>query len=256
MESLKNKTVLITGATSGIGRATAFAFARQGAHLIIAARRSQLLQDVAEAIRKSSGVPVLAMTLDVRDRSAVEQGIRNLPAEFKKIDILVNNAGLARGMNRLYEDDPAGWEEMIDTNVKGLLYVTRAVVPGMTVRGSGHVINIGSIAGHEPYPKGAVYCATKHAVSAITSSLRMDLIDKGVRVSTVDPGMVETDFSNIRFYGDKERAKKTYQGVQALTGEDIAEAIVFIATRPKHANINEIIMMPSVQASATLTYRK
>ncbi len=254
MTSLKDKTVFITGASSGIGKACAEDFAEEGANLILCARRKKLIDKLAEKLREK--VKVLTLKLDVTKNNEVQNSIKFLPEEWEDIDILVNNAGLGRGLNKLYEDNVEGWEEMIDTNIKGLLYVTKAIVPGMVRREKGHIINIGSIAGHEAYPGGGVYCATKHAVNAITKSLRMDILDKGIRVSTVDPGMVETNFSNIRFYGDEERARNTYKGLTPLTGKDIAEAVVFCATRPPHANINEIIIMPSVQANAFVTYRK
>ncbi len=253
---LNGKTVFITGASSGIGKSTAYAFAAEGANLIISARRIERLEEIGKNISEKFGVKVHSIKLDVTEREEVKKTVENLPEEFSAIDILVNNAGLGRGLNKIYEDDPAGWDEMIDTNVKGLLNVTRYVVPKMVERGSGHVINIGSIAGHEAYGGGAVYCATKHSVKAITESMRIDLIDKGVRVSTVDPGMVETEFSIVRFYGDEEKAKSVYSGLEPLTGDDIADAVIFCATRPEHANINEIIIMPSVQANAFVTYRK
>lgn len=256
MESLKNKIVFITGATAGIGKACAEAFAEEGAKLILCARRINKLNELADRLRKDYKTEVYSFQLDVRQKDKVEWAVNSLPDEWKEIDILVNNAGLGRGLNKLYEDDPDGWEEMIDTNVKGLLYVTRYVVPGMVERKRGHVINIGSIAGHEAYSKGSVYCSTKHAVNAITKSLRMDVLDKGIRVSTVDPGMVETEFSEVRFYGDKEKAKNVYNGLEPLTGRDIAEAVVFCATRPKHANINEMIIMPSTQANAFVIHRE
>ncbi len=254
--NLKKKIVFITGASAGIGKSTAYAFAKEGANLIISARRFDRIKSIAEDIEKNFGVEVLPLELDVSQRDEVKKRVENLPEGFSSIDILVNNAGLGRGLNKIYEDDPKGWDEMIDTNIKGLLNVTRYVVPGMVERGSGHVINIGSIAGHEAYGGGAVYCATKHSVKAITESMRIDLIEKGVRVSTVDPGMVETEFSIIRFYGDEEKAKSVYNGLTPLTGDDIADAVIFCATRPPHANINEIIIMPSVQANAFITYRK
>ncbi len=254
--NLKGKTVFITGASSGIGKSTAYAFAAEGANLIISARRIKKIEEIAEDIVANFGVKVLPVKLDVTEREEVKNVVDNLPVEFSAIDILVNNAGLGRGLNKIYEDDPSGWDEMIDTNVKGLLNVTRFVVPKMVEQKSGHVINVGSIAGHEAYGGGAVYCATKHSVKAITESMRIDLIDKGVRVSTVDPGMVETEFSIVRFYGDEEKAKNVYNGLEPLTGDDIAVAIIFCATRPEHANINEIIIMPSVQANAFVTYRK
>lgn len=256
MEHLNNKIVFITGASSGIGKACAYAFAQEKAKLIISSRSKNKIDEIAADIRAKFGVDVYTLKLDVTDRELIKNTIYEMPEEWKNIDILVNNSGLGRGTNKLYEDDINGWEEMIDTNVKGLLYVTRAIVPGMVERKTGHVINIGSIAGHEAYPGGAVYCASKHAVTAITRSLRMDVLDKGIRVSTVDPGMVETNFSVVRFYGDKEKAKNAYKGLTPLCGDDIAEAVIFCATRPPHANINEMIIMPSVQANAFINYRK
>jgi len=256
MESLKEKIVFITGATSGIGRECAVEFAKLGCNIIITARRANLLNDLADELKNNFNVKVYSMKMDVRNLDEVKWSINSLPDEWKNIDILVNNAGLALGLNKLYEDDPELWNEMIDTNVKGLLYTTREIVPGMVTRKSGHVINIGSIAGHEAYPKGGVYCGTKHAVAAITKSLRMDLIESGVRVSTIDPGMVETNFSVVRFLGDKEKAKNVYKGIDPLTAADIADAVIYCATRPKHVNINEIVIMPSAQASATIAYRK
>jgi 3-hydroxy acid dehydrogenase/malonic semialdehyde reductase len=256
MKKLEGKIVFITGATSGIGEASAYALAEQGANLIITARRSNILEKLETAIKTKYGVKVFTIKLDVKNKQEVEWAINSLPDEWKNIDILLNNAGLAKGLNKIYEDDIENWEEMIDTNVKGLLYVTRAIVPGMVQRESGHIINIGSTAGHEAYPKGHVYCATKHAVNAITKSLRIDVIDKNIRVSTVDPGAVETNFSNVRFLGDKEKAKSMYKGLIPLVAQDVAEAVVFCATRPPHANIAEIIMMPTQQASALIFHRK
>ncbi len=253
---LDDKVIFITGPTSGIGEATAKAFAAEGANVILTGRRKDRLQNLSDFILKKFNVKTLTIQLDVRNKNEVEESIKSLPDDWKNIDILVNNAGLGRGLNPLFEDDINGWEEMIDTNIKGLLYVTRFVVPGMVERKSGHVINIGSIAGHEAYKGGGVYCATKHAVTAITRSLRLDLLGKGVRVSTVDPGMVETEFSLVRFYGDEEKAKKVYEGLTPLTGEDIAEAVIFCATRPPHANINEMIIMPSAQANAFFAHRE
>lgn len=256
MESLKNKIVFITGATSGIGLACAEEFARAGSSLIITARRMELLNEIAEKLKAEFGVKVLSLELDVRHRQSVESLINSLPAEWKNIDILINNAGLAKGMCKFYEDNPDNWDEMVDTNIKGLLYTARAVVPGMVERKSGHIINLSSIAGHEPYPKGAVYCATKHAVDAITKSLRMDLVDKNIRVASIDPGMVETNFSVIRFGGDEEKAKNVYKGVKPLTALDIAETIIFMASRPAHVNLAEIIVYPVNQASATVVHRE
>lgn len=256
MQSLKNKIVFITGATSGIGKSCAYAFAKEDANIIINARRMKLLNDIADDIREKFNVKVFAYQLDVRDKKAVIDSVHNLPDEWKNIDILINNAGLAKGLNKFYDDDPDSWDEMIDTNVKGLLYVAHAILPGMIERKAGHIINIGSIAGHDAYPKGAVYCATKHAVDAITRSLRMDIIDKNILVSTIDPGLVETNFSNIRFYGDKEKAKNVYKGLTPLTGDDVADAVIYCATRPPHVNIAEITLLASRQASATVVYRE
>ena len=256
METLKNKIVFITGATSGIGKACAIEFAKAGANLILCARRKELLKILADELIKKNKIKVHYDKVDVRNKKEVDHFVDSLPKEFKKVDLLVNNAGLSRGLEKFYEDDFNNWEEMIDTNVKGLLNVTRAVVPGMVERMNGHIINIGSVAGHEAYPKGGIYCGTKHAVDAITKSLRMDLIDKNIRVSTVDPGLVETNFSSIRFHGDEERAKNVYKGLTPLTGKDVAEAVIFIASRPAHVNIGEIIILPTRQASATIVFRE
>ena len=255
MGKLNNKIVFITGASSGIGKACSEYFAAEGAKLILTARREILLRELTEKFNREYNTDAIIFSLDVRDKNSVNELVNSLPKKWKNIDILINNAGLAKGLNKIYEDDIDNWEDMIDTNVKGLLYVTRAIVPGMVDRKSGHVINIGSTAGHEAYPKGHVYCATKHAVNAITKSLRMDVVDKNIRVSTVDPGAVETNFSNVRFFGDKEKAKNVYKGLTPLTAEDVAEAILFCATRPPHANIAEIILMPTQQASALVFHR-
>ncbi len=255
MKKLNNKIVFITGASSGIGKACSEYFAAEGAKLILTARRENLLKELAEKFKREYNTDAITFSLDVRDRNSVNKLINSLSEKWKNIDILINNAGLAKGLNKIYEDDIDNWEDMIDTNIKGLLYVTRAIVPGMVERKSGHIINIGSTAGHEAYPKGHVYCATKHAVNAITKSLRMDVVDKNIRVSTVDPGAVETNFSNVRFFGDKEKAKNVYKGLTPLTAEDVAEAVLFCATRPPHANIAEIILMPTQQASALIFHR-
>lgn len=256
MESLKNKIVFITGANSGIGKACAYKFAKEGARLIISARRLNLIEEVASDLRKEFNVDVHTFKLDVKIRKDVINAVQTLPEEWKGIDILINNAGLAKGFDKFYDDNPDSWDEMIDTNIKGLLYVTHAILPGMIERKEGHIINIGSIAGHEAYPKGAVYCATKFAVNAITRSLRMDIIDKNILVSTIDAGMVETNFSNIRFYGDKEKAKNVYKGVTPLTGDDVADAVLYCASRPAHVNISEITLLARRQASATIAYRE
>jgi len=255
METLKNKNVFITGASSGIGKACAYAFAEHGAGIIISARRIDLIKDIADDIKKKFEVKVYPVQLDVTKRKEVESVINNLPGEFKKIDILINNAGLGRGLSKFFEDNPDGWEEMIDTNVKGLLYVTYSVIQQMVERESGHIINIGSIAGLEAYPKGSVYCATKAAVESIAKSIRMDVVDKNIRVSNIEPGMVETNFSNIRFYGDDERAKNVYKGITPLTAEDIADTALFIATRKPHVNIAQLVVFPAAQASATVLHK-
>lgn len=249
--TLQGSCVLITGASSGIGRACAEAFAAQGTRLILAARRSDRLEELAGGL----DVPTLPVELDVRDRAAVEHVVGTLPPEWADVDVLVNNAGLAAGLDPLQAGDPDDWDRMVDTNVKGLLYVTRAVLPGMIARGRGHVVNIGSIAGHETYPNGAVYCATKAAVDRITTGLRLDVLGTGIKVSTIDPGLVETEFSTVRFHGDEERASRVYAGVTPLTGADIADAVVWVASRPAHVQVAEVIVFASAQASATSVHR-
>ena len=256
MESLKNKVVLITGASSGIGKACAFAFAKEGANLILTARRLERLNEISESLIKENNIKVLTIEMDVRKYENVKKIISNLPKEWKTINILINNAGLARGFSRLYEGEIDHWEEMIDTNIKGLLYVTRQVLPDMVERKTGHIINIGSTAGHEVYTNGNVYSATKYAVNALTQSIRLDVLDKNIKVSTVDPGMVRTEFSEVRFSGDKEKAAKVYEGLIPLAAEDVAEAVLFCATRPSHVNINEVILTCTAQASSKQVYRK
>ncbi len=256
MDLLSNKVVYITGASSGIGMACAEAFAAERAKIIISARRIEKLNTAAESIKKKYNAKVFAFKQDVRNNAEVEKSIDALPAEWKNIDILINNAGLAKGFNKLYEGDIDDWETMIDTNIKGLLYVTRKILPSMIKKEQGHIINIGSTAGHFAYANGNVYCATKFAVNALTQAIRLDTYDKNIKVSTVDPGMVYTEFSSVRFSGDEERAKKVYEGMQPLTPEDVAQAVLFCATRPQHVNINEIILTPTAQASATMVHRK
>jgi 3-hydroxy acid dehydrogenase / malonic semialdehyde reductase len=255
MLSVQNQIVLITGASSGIGAACAKVFASAGAKLILAARRLERLQELVETCHGTS-LQFCLLQLDVRDRTAVESAISTLPPEWSDIDILINNAGLSRGLHKLHEGEFQDWEEMIDTNIKGLLYLTRYVVPGMVKRDRGHVVNIGSIAGHQTYPGGNVYCGTKAAVKAISEGLKQDLLGTPVRVTSVDPGMVETEFSDVRFRGDTERAKKVYQGVTPLTPDDVADVVFFCVTRSPHVNINEVVMMPVDQASATLVNRR
>jgi NADP-dependent 3-hydroxy acid dehydrogenase YdfG len=255
MRSLAGKVVLVTGASSGIGRATALEFARNGAKLLLCARRLDLLLEMETPLMEAGAAGVLLFRLDVREREAVEAAIAVLPPEWASIDVLVNNAGLSRGMTKLQEDDPENWEEMIDTNIKGLLYVTREVVPGMVLRGSGHVINMGSTAGYITYANGAVYCATKAAEKSITEGLKIDLMGTPVRVTSVDPGMVETNFSKVRFHGDEQRAAKVYENITPLQPEDVADAIVWAATRPAHVNIHHILLTSIDQANSTVFNR-
>ncbi len=252
----KDKTVFITGATSGIGRACAEAFAREGARLIICGRRIERIDELKKNLLADYSSKVYGFKLDVRDRKAVEESLDNLPDEFKNIDILVNNAGLSRGLDKLHEGLIEDWEEMIDTNVKGLLYVTRKVVPGMVERGNGHIINIGSIAGVHAYPGGNVYCATKAAVRFISDGLRQDLVDTPLRVTNIQPGLVETEFSIVRFHGDEERAKKVYEGIKVLTPEDIADIVVYTASVPPHVQICEVLVTPTHQATGGIVYKR
>jgi 3-hydroxy acid dehydrogenase / malonic semialdehyde reductase len=252
---MKNSTVLITGASSGIGRSCAMKFAEAGARVIIFARRNDRIKSLAGELKKYK-TDCLSFSLDVRDRTAVEKTFAGISKEWQEIDILVNNAGLSRGLDKIHEGKIDDWEEMVDTNIKGLLYVSHAVIPGMVKRGKGTIINIGSIAGHEVYPRGNVYAATKHAVDALTKGMRLDLVDTPVRVCTVDPGLVETEFSMIRFRGDADKATAVYQNLTPLTPDDIADAVFFCATRPSHVQIAEMIVLPTAQASTTLVHRQ
>ena len=256
MLKLNKKTVFITGASSGIGEATALAFAAEGAQLLLAARRKERLDALEPKLLQAGAAQVDSIQLDVRDREAVEKAVAGLPAEWQAIDILVNNAGLSRGLDKLQDGDPEDWDEMIDTNVKGLLYVTRAVVPGMVERGSGHVVNLGSTASDITYPKGAVYCASKAAERAINDGLRQDVLGTPIRVTSVDPGMVQTAFSEVRFHGDAARAAKVYDGVTPLTPEDIADTILWAVTRPPHVNIARIVLTTIDQANSLLFNRR
>ncbi len=253
--NLKDARVLVTGASSGIGRSCATKFAEAGAKLLITARRKDRIDALAGNLKKKYNTDCLAVELDVRSRSAVEGSFSKFPKEWHAIDVLVNNAGLSRGLDKLHEGKIDDWEEMIDTNVKGLLYISRAVIPGMVARGRGTIINIGSIAGHEVYPRGNVYAATKHAVDALTKGMRLDLVDTPVRVCTVDPGLVETEFSMIRFRGDEKKASAVYQNLKPLSPDDVADAVVFCASRPLHVQIAEMIILPTAQASTTLVHR-
>ena len=252
MTELRERIVMITGASAGIGEACARKFADCGCRLILAARRKERLDKLAGELKAD----VFSIKLDVRNQKDVTAAFDGLPAQWRAIDLLINNAGLSRGLSKLHEGNPGGWDEMIDTNIKGLLYVSRAVIPGMVARNRGHIINIGSIAGHEVYPKGNVYCATKYAVDAITRGMRMDLVDTKVRVTTIDPGLVATEFSEVRFYGETERAKKVYQGYQPLTGDDIADACIWATSRPDHVQVAELIILPTDQASAMVVNKK
>jgi NADP-dependent 3-hydroxy acid dehydrogenase YdfG len=256
MGLLSGKTAFITGATSGIGKACAEEFAREGANLILSARRIEKLNEFSASLVKKYGIKVYSFQLDVRNYDEVKSTTLILPEDWKKIDILINNAGLARGLSKIYEGDVQQWEEMIDTNIKGLLYVTRQILPLMVEQMHGHVINIGSTAGHDVYMNGNVYCATKFAEKALTQAIRIDTLDKNIRVTSVDPGMVLTNFSNIRFSGDTEKADKVYEGVKPLTAEDIANTILFCVTRPEHVNISEIIVTPIQQASPAYLNRQ
>ena len=253
--SLAGQVVVVTGASSGIGAATARAFAREGAKVAILARRCDRLEAMEEELRKAGAAGVLTLEVDVRDAAAVAASIDGLPAAWKEIEVLVNNAGLSRGLDKLQEGSLDDWNEMIDTNVKGLLHVDRAIVPLMVARKRGLVIHLGSLAGRQVYPMGNVYCATKHAVRALTEGLRMDVLGTGVRVATVDPGLVVTEFSNVRFHGDDARAEAVYKGMTPLQAEDVAEVIVFVATRPAHVTLAEAVVLPTDQASALHVHR-
>jgi len=254
--SLTGKIVFITGASAGIGEATAYAFANESAKLLLCARRKEKLDSVAAEALAQGAKAVYTFELDVRDAAAVSAAIAALPAEWAGIDVLVNNAGLSRGLDKVYQGHIEDWDEMIDTNVKGLLYVTRAVVPGMVERGRGHVVNLGSTAGELTYPNGAVYCATKAAEKAINDGLRQDVLGTPLRVTSIDPGMVETDFSKVRFRGDHERAGKVYQGLTPLAPEDVANAIVWAVSQPPHVNIAHVLMTPVAQANSLLFHRE
>ena len=246
---------LITGATSGIGKSTAIEFAKHGYNLIITGRRQERLDELKTQLTNNYAIKVLALCFDVRDEKQVSLAISSIPQEFKKIDVLVNNAGLAAGLAPIQDGNLNHWEQMIDTNVKGLLYMTKHVSKILIENKKGHIINVGSIAGKEVYANGNVYCATKHAVDALNKGMRIDLLPHGIKVSAINPGMVETEFSIVRFDGDEERAKKVYENIQPLKPEDIAETIYWMASRPAHVNINDMIIMPSIQANATTVLR-
>jgi 3-hydroxy acid dehydrogenase/malonic semialdehyde reductase len=256
MTSLKNKIVLITGASAGIGAASAQAFAQEGAKLLLAARRREKLQAMQEPLLKAGAAAILTLELDVRDRRAVEQSVTSLPQEWKPIDVLINNAGLSRGLDKVQEANPDDWDVMIDTNIKGLLYVTRAVLPGMVERQSGHIINMGSTAGELAYPGGSVYCGTKAAERLITDGLHIDLLGTSIRVTSIDPGAVKTDFSLVRFGGDQARAAQVYEGITSLSPEDIARTMVWAASQPGHVNISRVLMTSTDQANSLVFHRR
>src|SRR5690554_5811169 len=247
-----NKIALITGASAGIGKACAEIFAREGFNLILTARRVEKLEELSLQLMAAFGIEVKALQMDVRVKADVQKGWDSLDDGWQRIDVLVNNAGLSQGLDPIFSGDTDDWDKMIDTNIKGLLYVSRIVLPQMKERRSGHVINIGSIAGKEVYPNGNVYCVTKHAVDALNKAMRIDLLPYGIKVSALNPGAVETEFSIVRCKGDKARASRVYEGFEPLLAKDIAEAAWFVASRPQHVNINEMLVMPTAQANGTL----
>jgi len=247
-----SKIALVTGASSGIGRATAIKLAESGYDLIICGRREERLDALSQQVR----VKTHQLLFDVRDNDAVKEAIDGLPAEWTAIDVLVNNAGNAHGLGKIQEGNVDDWDAMIDINVKGLLYVTKAIVPGMVKRGKGHVVNIGSVAGKEVYPDGNVYCGSKHAVDAINNGMRLDLMGTGVKVSQICPGLVETEFSLVRFKGDENKANAVYTGYEALKAEDIADVIQFVVTRPAHVNIADTLIFPTAQVASTMVDKK
>ena len=251
-----DKIVLITGASSGIGEGCARKFASEGARLILNARSVDKLEALAQELKEKYGTSCYVMPFDVRDRKAASEALASLPAEWQAIDVLINNAGLVIGVDKEHEGDLDEWDIVIDTNIKSLLSMTRMVVPGMVERGRGHIINIGSIAGDAAYPGGSVYCATKAAVKALSDGLRIDLVDTPLRVTNIKPGMVETNFSVIRFRGDKDKADNVYKGIRPLTGEDIAEVAYFAASAPEYMQIAEVLVMPTNQATGTIAYKK
>lgn len=252
---MKQKIALITGATSGIGQACARRFAQNGYAVIITGRNEQKLSNLKKELEEA-GTMVLSLIFDVRESDKAEAAIASLPEEWKAIDVLVNNAGLALGLDKEYEGDPTDWNTMIDTNIKGLLTMTRLVVPSMVARNKGHVVNIGSVAGDAAYANGNVYCATKAAVKLITDGLRIDVADTAVRVTNVKPGLVETNFSNVRFHGDNARAENVYKGIKPLTGDDIADVVLYAANAPDHVQIAEVLVLATHQASGSVIHRE
>ena len=251
-----NKLAIVTGATSGIGRATSVKLASLNYDLIITGRRESKLNDLTSELEKEYSIKVKALTFDIRDNQQTEIAINSLKDEWRKVDVLINNAGLAAGADPIQDGLLSDWEQMIDTNVKGLLYISKMIIPLMISRGKGQIVNISSIAGKEVYANGNVYCATKHAVEALTKGMRIDLLKHGIKVSSVSPGMVDTEFSLVRYHGNKEKADDVYKGLTPLFAEDIADTIEFIITRPPHVNINDILVMPTAQASAVYNFRE
>lgn len=256
MQSLEDKIVLVTGASSGIGAACARLCAKNGAKLILNARRKERLEALAAELKETFEASSFILPFDVRNLNQVKAAVERLPVEWGSIDVLINNAGVARGLDKLYEGNIEDWEEMVDSNIKGLLYVTRLILPGMVKRGRGHVVNIASLAGIQAYPRGNVYSASKAAVRVLSDGLRQDLLGTTIRVTTISPGLVETEFSEVRFHGDKERAAQPYRGMTPLTADDVADAVLYSLTRPPHVNVNEIVLLPTDQASSTLVYRR
>lgn len=257
MQTVKNKIVFISGASSGIGQACAESFAQAGARMILCARNIEKIQEIATDLHTKYQADILALNLDVRDKEAVECTVNALPAKWRKIDILINNAGLALGLDKLQQGDTDDWDAMIDTNIKGLLYLTRKIVPQMLKNElNGHIINIGSVAGIHAYPGGAVYCATKSAVKVISDGLRMDVVDTPIRVTNIQPGMVETNFSVVRFHGDQQKAKNVYDGIEPLTAADIANIAMFAASAPAHVQICEVTVTPVHQATGGVVYKE
>jgi 3-hydroxy acid dehydrogenase/malonic semialdehyde reductase len=250
------KIALITGATAGIGEATAELLAREGYNLILTGRRLDRLEKLAAHLNKKYNVEVAVSSFDVRNRNEVVENLEGLPAKWKKVNVLVNNAGLSQGLEPIDKGDMDDWDRMIDTNVKGLLYVTKIVSNWMITNGYGHIVNLGSIAGVDVYANGNVYCASKHAVDALNKAMRIDLLPHGIKVTVIHPGAVETEFSLVRFKGDEKRAKKVYEGFDALSADDVAETIWFAVSRPAHVNINELIVMPTAQANGSTIFRK
>ncbi len=251
-----NKIAMITGATAGIGKATAYKFAKEHYNLILTGRRAAILEEVSKDLEQTYGIAVYKMVLDVRDNNEVEKQIKALPDAWKKIDVLLNNAGLAVGLNPIQDGLIEDWERMIDTNIKGLLYVSRAISPLMIKNEKGHIVNIGSIAGRDAYPNGNVYCGTKAAVDSITRGMRIDLLKHGIKVTLIEPGAVETEFSVVRFKGDQEKADNVYKGFTPLKAEDIADAVYYVCSLPQHVNINDMLIMPTSQAAATIIDKK